>query len=47
MADVSIINVPNWLPPLVVDKAILEKPAIDVKISFTLPPSLEKLAKAK
>jgi hypothetical protein len=45
MADVSIINVSNWLPPLVVDAAILEKPAIDVKINFTLPAALEKLAK--
>jgi hypothetical protein len=45
MADVSIINVSNWLPPLVVDKEVLEKPAIDVKINFTRPPALEKLAK--
>jgi hypothetical protein len=45
MADVPIINVSNWLPPLVVDKNILEKPAIDVKINFTLPAALEKLAK--
>jgi hypothetical protein len=45
MADVSIINVSNWMPPLVVDKEILEKPTIDVKINFTLPPSLDKLAK--
>jgi len=45
MAEVSIINVDGWLPPLVMDKDIMEKPAIDVHISFTLPPALEKLAK--